>query len=122
MLKLILILLPGMVLTGCTTMFPANIKNESTGHIVVIPPFESEYRVEIGENETERASWYQECITVIDGDKKLFFRGWPVPSNVMQTHIFSTSLNVRYKEGSLYFENREGELYPIKQLSGCGKR
>jgi len=41
--KLILILLMTGALAGCPATFNANIKNESSGHIVVIPPFKSDY-------------------------------------------------------------------------------
>lgn len=122
MSRTLLILPIAILLVGCPVTFNANLKNESTGPIVFIPPFRHDYRVEIGESETERTRWYQDCITIIDGDRALFFKGWPVPSNVIQTHIFSSSLNVVYKESQLYFENKEGNLYPVKQVSQCGQR
>lgn len=117
--KLLLLFLTVSALVGCPATFNANVRNESNGHIVVVPPFKSDFKVKIGEAETEKVSWYQECITIIDGNKKLFFKGWPIPSNVIQTHIFSSSLNVRYKEEKLYFENNKGSLYPIKQINKC---
>ncbi|MCW8880484.1 MAG: hypothetical protein OQK51_25775 [Kangiellaceae bacterium] len=118
-IKLTLVLLLSIVLVGCPTAFNANIGNDSEGLIVIVPSFKTDYRVKIEKNETEREKWYQECITVIDGNKKYYFKGWPVPSNVIQTHIFSSSLNVRFKQGQLYYENNEGKLYPVKKLTKC---
>jgi hypothetical protein len=101
-------------------MFYGNLKNESTDNLVVSPPRIPENPWVIKSGERIKVIWYQECIIVNNGARTQYFAGWPIPKNVVETGIFSSSLNAVYKDNTLFFESSAGKLIPVKEVSECG--
>ncbi len=110
-----------MLLSGCPATFHGNLKNESKRGVVVMAPLITENKWLIEAGDIRKVNWYQECITIKDGDIIKHYAGWPIPKNVVSNHTFSSSLNAVYKNNELYFQSTNGELVKIEEIENCDK-
>ena len=119
--RIFYIVLISILLSGCPATFNGIVKNESAQEIVVVPPFETEYRWVIESGSEDKVNWYQECITIKSPSGIQYFSGWPIPDNVVSNGVFSSSLVAVYKSNKLFFKTNEGQLIKINQVAACAK-
>lgn len=118
-MKSLSVLLFASLLQGCAATFNGNVKNDDVQTIIIEPPFETEFKWVLEPNSEKSVRWYQECITIVTAHQKLFFSGWPIPDNVVTNGLFSSSLEVIYKNERLYFVNKDGQHIEIMRVSQC---
>ncbi len=118
--RAIYIVVFSLLLSGCPAIFYGNLKNESADTLIIRPPGVPENPWIIQSEERVQVIWYQQCIVVSDSARTQYFRGWPIPPNVVKTGVFSSSLNAVFKDHSLFFESLEGILIPVPEVSECG--
>ena len=121
MKQLFYAILISLLLTGCPTAFYGNIKNDSGHSVTVQPPRETDNSWAIKAGNTIEVNWYQECITIKDGDTTQYFVGWPVPEEAVSHGLFSSTVNATYKNNELYFNVTEGKQIKIKKVASCDK-
>ena len=119
--KIFCVILVSFVISGCPATFSGLVKNESSYEIVVLPPFKTEHSWIIESGDKRKVSWYQECITIKRPSGVQYFSGWPIPKGVVTNGLFSSTLEVVYKHGDLFFKNNEGQLLKINEVATCGK-
>lgn len=110
-----------VLLQACTATFNGFLKNESNDEIIVIPPFKTDYFWRIESGSEDKVNWSQECITIQNGAYVQYFSGWPIPENTVKNGLFSSSLNIVYKDNKLYFKTRSNELIKVTEVPVCGK-
>lgn len=108
-------------LQGCTATFNGYLKNESDDEISVIPPFETDYYWRIDSGKEDKVNWYQECITIRKDTEIEYYSAWPIPENTVKNGLFSSSLNIVYKDNQLYFKTRSNELIKVTKVQKCSK-
>ena len=116
------IILIAFILTGCPATFYGNIKNESGYSVTILRSNKSSNSWVISSGDTMKIKWYQECLTVKDGNTILYFSVWPVPKEAISHGAFSSTLSATYKNNGLYFDLPEGEYLKIKKVDSCKKR
>lgn len=101
-------------------MLYGNLKNGDMSQITVTGLHNSGPPWEIDSGERVEVIWYQSCVMINDGTTTKYFDSWPVPKNTIQPNMFSSSIDATYKNGSLYYETKDGNLLQAQEISSCG--
>jgi hypothetical protein len=110
-----------ILLIGCPAITRGVVENRSDNPIVIY--YSGNYRgsaYKIPTNKAIEIIWSYGCITVVDNEELFFFDGSEIPVKYMDIHIFSTSTNIVYMDGTLRFSAENGEYFNLPLASSCG--
>ena len=118
-LRIFLVSLISLFLTGCPAMFYGHIKNESNNQIIVVPKHSPNNAWVIQSNQNVEVIWSQDCFTIKANGVNHYFLNWPIPDNVISNGIFRSKLHAVYNDEGLFFVSKNGELIQVPKLDVC---
>jgi hypothetical protein len=117
--RIFLLIFSSLFLSGCPAMFYGHIQNDSNIGILVVPENNPKNVWSIDSNQNIEVVWYQECIAIQSQGSMQYFQSWPIPDNVVQNGVFSSSLNAIYNDSGLFFVTLKGDLIEVPKIRQC---
>ncbi|MDO6685763.1 MULTISPECIES: hypothetical protein [unclassified Agarivorans] len=118
MIRVIIVLVLAMNLTGCPAMLYASLKNQAVSDITIFATSNPNRSWVASSGNSTKLVWGG-CIIVQDKDTESYFSAEPIPENVVHAGMFSSKLEVMYKNGNLFFVSMSGELIEVNRIREC---
>ena len=123
-MRSIVIILLCTLLAGCPLVYEATVRNDTDNTIEILWDSSHVESNKIDSTTTIVIPWYVLCVT-ISSDKVLQHYKVPefLPDNVQTSRRFSSivAFPIVINDEGLNFENKSGELIPIKKVRECGR-
>lgn len=117
--KLIIIGFTILNLAGCPVTIRALLRNQTPKPVVVFGIENYGEAKKIPSNSESEMFWFRGCITVVDNGVLQFFDGNEIPERFVEKHVFSTSINLIYKDLGLSYVNQSGETISLPKIEAC---
>ena len=114
------LILLSIFLTGCLAVTRGIIKNQSENPVVIYSAGNYQggaYKIAI--NNKQEMYWSRGCIVVVENEKLYYFDGSEIPDGYLNIHMFSTSINLVYKDTILFYQGESGKTVRLPVMESC---
>ena len=119
-MKYLAIILMSIILVGCPAVMRGVVKNQSKNPVVIYTSDNfSGGAFKVPTESKQELFWSLGCITVVEDENQYYFDGSLLPEEVVNVHMFSTSINLTYENRMLSYINKHGKTLALPEVQSC---
>ena len=118
-MKSIILLIIPLLLAGCPAVMNGLVQNRSDEPIVIYWQGNHSGSYKVPSSSNKEMFWLRGCITVVENEALHHFDGSEIPEDLVNIHIFSTSVELLYRKNQLSYVTSSGKKVDMPKVASC---